>query len=166
MTRRFAILACLLIGLSPEVVTVRPATAAGGLTWTWHNPLPQGSTLNAVSCNATGGCVAVGAGEAALTSADGGVTWVVQAGTGMASPRALACPTPAFCVAVGTKGVIRTSTNGGRTWHRQHSGTSKELEGVSCASASACVAAGLDGALLVTADGGASWSARSISRPT
>jgi hypothetical protein len=44
--------------------------------WHWRNPLPQGNTLNSVSCG-NGTFVAVGYGGTIITSQDS-VTWAVR----------------------------------------------------------------------------------------
>ena len=161
MGRRFALLVCLLLGFLPATA-VGSLKAEGsvppGSAWSWRNPLPQGNLLRAVSCDASGRCVAVGDDGAVVTST-GGALWTLQSQTSMVSPRALVCPSSTTCVAVGTGGSVFTSTNGGRTWVARSSGTSKDLEGLACASPSDCVAVGLDGAVLSTANGGGSWAA-------
>ena len=162
--RRFAFFACLLLGFLPATALgslKAEGSVPAGSVWSWRNPLPQGNLLRAVSCDASGRCVAVGDDGAVVTSS-GGPLWNLQSPAPIASPRALVCPSPTTCVAVGMGGSVLTSADGGRTWAARSSGTSKDLEALSCASPSDCVAVGLDGAVIATANGGSSWSNHSV----
>ena len=158
MGRRFVLLVCLLFGFLPATtlgLKAEGANTVAGFIWNWRNPLPQGNLLRAVSCDASGRCLAVGD-DGAVVISSGGALWGMQPQAPIVSPRALACPGSTTCVAVGTGGSAFTTTNGGRTWVGRSSGTSEDLEALSCASPSDCVAVGLDGAVLSTGDGGGS----------
>lgn len=142
--------------------------------------IPGGATLgggnfNAVNCDSTGRCVAVGAdansNALAAVSVDGGATWkqsAVLAGTPALT--ALTCQSAARCVAVG-QGVTATSNDGGATWTNEAiPATNTTLLSVSCATATTCVSVGVTsvtagpygGELLVSNDAGAKWTAPSL----
>ena len=125
-------------------------------------PLPQGNFLRAVSCDASGRCVAIGDDGAAAISSGGHAVGCAVPGAHRVA-RALVCPSPTTCVAVGIGGSIFTSTDGGRTWAARSSGTLQRPGSISCPSPSDCVAVGLDGAVIATANGGSSWSNHSAS---
>ena len=109
------------------------AVSVGSSPWVWQNPLPQGFTLNAISCFDTNHCIAVGDGGVILATANGGTTWI-----GEPSPvtplslRAVHCANDTNCAVTGDHGIILTTTNGGASWSFRISGTAADLTGVTC----------------------------------
>ena len=53
-----------------------PAAHASTDTWLWQNPLPQGNSVNAVSCTAPNWCKAVG--DKGLLFAWDGASWSIE----------------------------------------------------------------------------------------
>jgi photosystem II stability/assembly factor-like uncharacterized protein len=138
-------------------------------------PTPGGASVgdgnfNAVSCQSSTNCVAVGADNnlagVVATSTDGGSSWTPSSiASGEPELNAVTCASATTCVAVGN-GVAVTSSDGGATWTTYAIPTpNTTLLGVSCPSSTTCVSAGVspgndgpyDGQLLVSSDGGATW---------
>jgi photosystem II stability/assembly factor-like uncharacterized protein len=138
-------------------------------------PTPGGAStgdgnFNAVSCQSSTNCVAVGADNNQdgfiATSADGGSSWTPSSvASGVPELNAVTCASSTSCVAVGS-GVAVTSSDGGATWTTHSIPTpNTTLLGVSCPSSTTCVSVGVspgndgpyDGQLLVSSDGGATW---------
>jgi photosystem II stability/assembly factor-like uncharacterized protein len=138
-------------------------------------PTPGGASMgdgnfNAISCDASEDCVAVGGnnGLAAVAaySPNGGVSWVQgMVPTGLGEFNAVSCVGSSTCVAGGI-GAAAISTNGGISWTPVAIPTANTtLLGVSCASSSLCASVGVSpgnvgpfvGQVLVTSDGGHSW---------
>lgn len=90
---------CLVVGGSLKVPIL--TTVDGGATWT-APPAPfTAGALEAVACDTSQTCQAVGSGLS-LTTADGGATWGTQAALGgIREMTSVACPTATLCVAVG-----------------------------------------------------------------
>jgi photosystem II stability/assembly factor-like uncharacterized protein len=138
-------------------------------------PTPGGASVgdgnfNAVSCQSSTDCVAVGADNnlagVIATSIDGGLSWTPSSiASGEPELNAVTCASATNCVAVGN-GVAATSSDGGATWTTYAIPTpNTTLLGVSCPSSTTCVSVGVspgndgpyDGQLLVSSDSGATW---------
>jgi photosystem II stability/assembly factor-like uncharacterized protein len=109
--------------------------------WFWENPLPQGDTLNGVSCPSTDVCYAVGNLGTILKGSNTWTTWTGQQSHTTQTLRAISCPDALTCFAVGDGGII-LETLDGATWQGQSSPTTANLTGISCANRAACVAVG------------------------
>ena len=90
---------CLVVGGSLKYPIL--TTADGGTTWTTP-PVPfTAGALNAVACDNSQTCQAVGRGLS-LSTADGGSTWGTQAAPGgIRQITSVACPSATLCVGVG-----------------------------------------------------------------
>jgi hypothetical protein len=100
--------------------------------------------------------VAVGAGSAVITSADG-VTWTSRVAASGSAPtlRSIGLATSVF-VAVGDGGRIQTSIDG-TTWVVKTSGTTANLHAVYCV-VSTCYAVGDTGVIDLSVDSGGTWT--------
>lgn len=128
------------------------AAHASADTWSWQNPLPQGNSLEDVSCPSPTLCKSVGAGGA-IMSWDG-ADWTLDSSPTNASLNAVSCASTTSCKAVGNNGAILSWD--GVAWTADASGTTESLRGVSCPSATMCKAVGANGTL--RSWDGASWS--------
>jgi len=131
----------------------------GDGNWVWINPLPQGNTLNSVSCTSPTFCKAVGDIGTILTyDSSGGWRGEPKSDT-LFGLSAVSCPTATFCMAVGDYGKILAYD--GTNWTTKTSGTSYNLATVNCPSISFCFAAGKDpntfGAYITLRYNGSSW---------
>jgi photosystem II stability/assembly factor-like uncharacterized protein len=146
------------------------ATSTDGVTFTARTP-PAGFTtdLNAVATFTTSinvptnpgiKIVAVGAGGASITSADG-VTWTPGAAFNAAAAnlRAVAALAGTF-IAVGDAGTAINSADG-ITWTTHTSNTAANLQGIGC-SGDRCIAVGDGGTIVRTTDAGTTWTALPI----
>jgi hypothetical protein len=134
--------------------------------------------MEAVDCNDTSHCVAVGP-SAALVSDDGGVIWaqeavpfpVISGETVNYDLAGVACQSDLLCTAVGTEVISGSggglenpiyiySTDGGMTWTSDASPPYEVAGSVACTS-SYCVSAG-EG-LALSSDGGQTWTIKGIS---
>jgi photosystem II stability/assembly factor-like uncharacterized protein len=99
------------------------STGDGG--WVWQNPLPQGNTLNSVSCGSASFCIAVGDHSTILTSSDGGLTWIVQKLLGTADRFvSVSCPSPTTCfVADQSNDQIFATRDSGQAQRRMSKGS-------------------------------------------
>jgi hypothetical protein len=104
--------------------------------------------------------VAVGAGGAVITSADG-VTWTSRVAASGSAPilRSVSLANGVF-VAVGDGGHIQTSVDG-VTWTTQTSGTTVNLHAVACV-VSTCYAVGDAGVIALSVNGGGIWTAQTV----
>src|SRR6476620_990409 len=93
-------------------------TAGIGLAqgWLWQNPLPTGSTLNAITGIDARTAVAVGDSGSILRTSDAGVTWTQQSSGTNSNLRAVAFLDAGTGIAVGDQGTILGTTDGGATW--------------------------------------------------
>ncbi len=158
--------------------------SAGGWEVSHTAQLPV-SVLTAISCPATGNCVAVGQGSsgnaiAAVTS-NGGLDWTLQQlPSEVGSLAGISCPTTQACFAVGqasepyssitSGGIVVSTSDGGSSWSVQDiPGGVASLTGISCAISSDCWAVGNNTAsvpvMLSTADGGTTWTATAPPAP-
>ncbi|MCL4443123.1 MAG: IPT/TIG domain-containing protein [Actinobacteria bacterium] len=158
--------------------------SAGGWEVSHTAQLPV-SVLTAISCPATGDCVAVGQGSsgnaiAAVTS-NGGLDWTLQQlPSKVGSLAGISCPTTQACFAVGqasepynsttSGGIVVSTSDGGSSWSVQDiPGGVASLTGISCAISSDCWAVGNNTAsvpvMLSTADGGTTWTATAPPAP-
>ncbi len=126
--------------------------------------------FNAVSCQTSTNCVAVGGDnnlvDVIATSTDGGSSWVQSSvASGEPELNAVTCASSTTCIAVGN-GATVTSSDGGATWTTRAIPTpNTTLLGVSCPSSTSCVSVGVSpgndgpygGQLLFSSDGGATW---------
>jgi photosystem II stability/assembly factor-like uncharacterized protein len=150
--------------------TAGAAVNVGSSSWVWQNPLPQGDTLNAISCPSASTCFAVGDLGTILVTTNGGTTWSGQASPTNETLRGISCPSTTICYAVGDAGTIIKTDGSGWFGQPQPSGR-VELTGISCPSASTCYAVGYSTPVLYTDTNGASWlqltgSGTAISCPT
>jgi photosystem II stability/assembly factor-like uncharacterized protein len=122
------------------------------------NPPVPPPALNAISCQDSTSCVAVGDAGSVVTSTDGGASWSDQPSGTNSELLGVSCPS-ATCYAVGSRGTILKSRDGGASWHDLNSATDNLLSDISCADGSNCVAIGNFGTILTTDDGGAIWTA-------
>ena len=148
------------------------AIHAGTSSWTWQNPLPQGNTLNAVSCPTSSACYIVGDLGTILIGAIGSRTVTQGPQVTTQNLHGISCADATNCVAVGDHGTVVTYgpvffcnpiTHFCTTFDiwsaRQNTGIPNvQLNAVSCASASACLAAGDVNEIFVTQNGGATWA--------
>ncbi len=148
------------------------AIHVGSSSWTWQNSLPQGSTLNAVSCPSSSTCYVAGDLGTILIGAIGSRT--VTAGPQVTTQNfhGISCADTTNCVAVGDHGTVVTYgpelfcnpfdhiCTTLYIWSlRQNTGVPNvQLNAVSCASASICVAVGDVNEVFVTQNGGATWA--------
>jgi photosystem II stability/assembly factor-like uncharacterized protein len=81
-----------------------PHISTGDGTWVWQYPLPQGNSLNSVSCPTAATCFAVGNYGTILSTTDGGGHWNEQAHgiSNRLNFRSVSCPTATTCFAVGS----------------------------------------------------------------
>jgi photosystem II stability/assembly factor-like uncharacterized protein len=109
-------------------------------SWIWQNPLPQGDTLNAISCPATNICYAVG-NEGTILYFNGN-SWSGQFSTVNAGNlNGISCPTSTTCFAVGDFATIVATTNSGASWTRLNSGIGGgTIAKISCPTTSVCFA--------------------------
>lgn len=138
-------------------------TTDGGRRWTAVTGLPAHGALLAITCPASGRCLAVGGGGGALVLSAVG-RWVF-AHTGVNTPLfGAACADAARCVAVGADGAVVATADGGRHWSpgALPGGATPTLLGVACPGAAPCWAVGAttggQGVLYRSADGGHSWT--------
>ena len=117
-------------------------------TWTWRNPKPQGSDLNAVASDGAHLYVGVGA-YGAIVSSTNGTAWASQSSGTSADLYAIAYGNGYF-VAAGKGGVILRSADG-VNWTPATSGTSSDLFGVAFGYGM-FVAVGKGGTLLTSLD--------------
>src|ERR1700730_1094254 len=137
----FASVALLVLWLSLGPVPALALQSTGDGSWVWQNPLPEGNTIQDISCPGPGTCVAVEGAGGVLRSTDSGATWTWTA----SSAKILygdACFDLTTCYAVGDNGAIVKTTNG-TSWATQTSGTTALLHDISCPSATTCFAVGL-----------------------
>lgn len=158
LTPALVLLAALL-----SVAQAAPIRATG--TWSWVNPLPNGNSLNAVSCPDPHTCIAVG--SATVMTSHGPGQWSQQINPGFGSFLALSCPAAATCYAVSNDatevGIILGTTDGGMTWSRLRGANGTLLTALSCPSTTVCYAASeYAGTIVSTTDGGKTWSTRKI----
>lgn len=179
---------CWLVGGQPQTEDdVIVATTNWGGSWTVqdHSSLEVSMGVGyGLSCPSTSDCVVVGIG--ALTTTDGGTTWLEHAVTGELN--VAFCPSVSRCVAEedSTSAVpshesttIATSDDGGASWQDVETvgGDVGVLDSLSCPTTSHCVSVGngytdtaggsiLWGAVETTADGGATWTGTEESRAT
>jgi len=89
------------------------AQSAADAGWFMQNPLPTGSTLNAVAVLDDNIKIAVGDSGTILRTTDGGATWMLQSGRTNANLRAVAFIDANTGIVVGDKGTILRTTDGG-----------------------------------------------------
>ncbi len=111
--------------------TAEAAVNVGNSSWVWQNPLPQGKTLNAISCPSTSDCFAVGDLGTILVTTNGGT--LTPTFSGQPSPttqtlRGISFPTTSTCVAVGDSGTVVTLFSSSWTL-QQSTGIPEEVEG-------------------------------------
>ncbi len=173
----------------PQVVNVSASVAGGSGSaggWEVSNAaqLPV-SALTAISCPATGDCVAVGQGLSGNTisavTSNGGLDWTVQQlPSEVGSLTGISCPTTQACFAVGQAsepynsftpgGIVVSTSNGGSSWTIQDiPGGVSSLTGISCAASSDCWVVGSNTAsvpvMLSTTNGGTTWTATTPPAP-
>ena len=75
-----AILPILIAALSAAVTNSKAKAAVniGSSSWVWQNPLPQGDTLNAISCPSASTCFAVRDLGTIFVTTNGGTDWAGQ----------------------------------------------------------------------------------------
>jgi photosystem II stability/assembly factor-like uncharacterized protein len=148
------------------------AIHVGSSSWTWQNPLPQGNTLNAVSCPSSSACYIAGDLGTVLIGAIGSRTVTAGPQVTTQNLHGISCADTTNCVAVGDHGTVVTYgpelfcnpfdhiCTTLYIWSpRQNTGISNvQLNAVSCASASICVAVGDVNEVFVTQNGGATWA--------
>jgi hypothetical protein len=105
--------------------------------------------------------IAVGAGGAALISADGGLTWTVGRSFDAGQPtfRGIIAAEGTY-IAVGSGGTIQ-STSDGLTWAALASNTSNDLNAIAYGNGR-YIAVGNGGTILTSLDGGVTWGAQSM----
>jgi photosystem II stability/assembly factor-like uncharacterized protein len=144
------------VAASADVPAPAPATGPG-----WRTTSVAPSTAAAVSCADASHCMAVGPNGLALSSSDGGASWVPHRVTqARASLGAVSCPTATTCVATllrpGRRAEVARTTDFGETWALTPSGLNDSPSGISCVTATRCWAAGQDKTepeIAVTTDG-------------
>ena len=104
-----------LLALIPGTIQADLVSTGDG-TWVWQNPLPQGNTLNGVSCPDVNTCFAVGASGTILTTTNGGSSWTGQSSGTSNFLTDVSCPDANTCFVVDQTGVTLATTNGGSTW--------------------------------------------------
>lgn len=148
------------------------AIHVGSSSWTWQNPLPQGNTLNAVSCPSSSACYIVGDLGTILIGAIGSRTVTQGPQVVTQNLHGISCADSTNCVAVGDQGTVVTygpelfcspiihfCTTLYLWAPRQTTGIPNvQLNAVSCASASVCLAVGDVNEIFVTQNGGATWA--------
>ena len=97
--------------------TAGGAVAGVGETWTWRNPLPQGSGLKTL-VESGGRLIATGRAGTVLTTPDG-MTWTLRT-TGSRDFLQAAAASGSVVVAAGRDGDVVTSTDAGLTWNRTY----------------------------------------------
>jgi photosystem II stability/assembly factor-like uncharacterized protein len=138
--------------INPAAQAATPARFAG-TTWLWQNSLPQGDTLNAISCWNEHYCFAVGD-TGTILSTDATTSWNGHLSGTTQNLHGISCPAYNICFAVGDNGTIVATVNG-RTWFTQSSGTTAPLTAVSCPATNQCFAVG--GHSTILASNGVSW---------
>jgi hypothetical protein len=72
----FCVKSMLAVVAASAILTPHAGAAINaGSNWTWQNPLPQGYTLNAISCFTTNNCIALGDNGIIIATTNGGTTW-------------------------------------------------------------------------------------------
>jgi len=110
----------LLVAAISTTLTVATAEAAvniGSSSWVWQNPLPQGDTLNAISCPSASTCFGVGDHGTILVPINGGTDWAGQFSPTTQTLRGVSCPNTTTCNAVGDAGTILKTDGTG--WFQQ-----------------------------------------------
>jgi len=170
MRRTIGPLLVALILVSALVAPPQPASAfqtSGTATqWWWQNPLPNGNSLDTVSCTSTTSCVFGGLAGTILTTSDGGATWASQNPGTNAYINGLSCPSATVCIADGYPdqapnqgvGVIVASNDGGKTWTQQNALGVIGLQGNACPSTTTCFIGAQNGVILSTTNGGTTWT--------
>ncbi len=151
-------IAILMPALSMAYLSTGPAADPA---WYWHQPVPQGNDLRAMSWSGTNDAWAVGVSGTVLRSTDAGLTWVTQdAGTTRDLTGVSFSGTTRGWI-VGLAGTIIATTDGGATWTSQTSGTSANLRAVSFFDETFGIAVGdASGGVSTiryTNDGGVTW---------
>src|SRR3954447_20944979 len=98
--------------------------------WTWQNPRPTGSTLNAAAALNSSTRVIVGDSGSIFRTTDGGETWTQQASGTNNNLRAVAFADANHGIAVGDKGTILATKDAGTTWISQWPVASFSFRGV------------------------------------
>lgn len=144
--------------LLPVVFLFTSLSVFGQPTWTWQNPLPQGSPLHGLAFVDANTGVATGGYGAMVRTVDGGTSWnEVNIGTS-ANMNGVAFADANIGVAVGDSGAVLRSTDKGATWSRIATGNGALLLGIAFADASVGVAVGRTGIIRRTTDAGLTWS--------
>ena len=153
-----ALLPILAAAISATMIDTMAEAAVniGSSSWVWQNPLPQGDTLNAISCPSASTCFAVGDLGTILVTTNGGTDWAGQLSPTNETLRGISCPSTTTCYVVGDAGTILKTDGAGWFGQPQPSGL-VELTGISCPSATTCYAVGHSTPVLYTNTGGASW---------
>ena len=147
------------------------ATVNGGSTWVSQAVPAAIDSLQAISCESTLDCVAVGQSPepVILSTSNGGTTWTSEAVPAKVELIQDVDCEPAFCVAVGegsfagTSDLLLTSTDGGTTWTAYGVGSDAAgggLSDVACTSTSDCLAT--DGSIYETNDTGSVWTEQTL----
>ncbi len=139
------------------------AIAAPVPTWTWQNPLPDGSSLSSVQFVDANTGWAVGDGGTIVKTTDGGASWNSQNSGATTRLSCVQFVDANTGWAVGDGGTIVKTTDGGATWSAQNSGTTNQwLSSVCFVDSNRGWAVGFDygsglGSILKTTDGGVTW---------
>jgi len=143
-----------LLVLAPPSFAAR--ALAGGPTWYWQNPTPQGNTWSGVSFpSARLGWAAGWAGRIFFTK-DGGGSWTFQDSGVQDDLFDVSFVSATTGWMVGDNGTVVRTTNGGRTWTRQDPGVVEALNAVCFVNADSGWAVGA-GVIVHTDDGGETW---------
>lgn len=161
---------CVAVGATNSGSAAISVSNDGGDSWTSQPLSSTTPELDAVSCNSSTACVAVGP-DVALTTSDGGMQWTPA--TLPASDQTLlgvSCSGQGQCIAVGVSpnhfgpftGIIDTSLDGGTSWTLATlpSADIPGLNDVACPTTNECVAVG--DAILTSNDGGQTWSRQTV----
>ncbi len=157
---------CAAVGTAPDGSAIAYDTSNGGKTWRRSSVPGSSGPLEALACERSGTCIAVGS-HTLLVSVDSGARWrSVHYLASRSDLTAVSCPSSAVCVTAGMTedifsapaAVILRSTDSGATWSPEPvpPGT-QGLEALACTRSGMCVTAGTN--MLMSSDSGARWHA-------
>jgi photosystem II stability/assembly factor-like uncharacterized protein len=137
--------------------TALPTKKSPTDSWYRFNPTSTGEDLEAVDCDQSFYCMAVGANGAIIRSSNLGSDWMNFPEVTKANLRGVDCPIAILCFVVGEGGTILKYDGNQNKWFTLASGTNSNLNGISCASFSLCYAVGDGGLVLRSANAGGTW---------
>lgn len=155
---------CAAVGTTPKGTGISYESSNAGRTWRSTRVPSSSGPLEALACEPSGECVAVGAGTI-LVSQTSGASWHrVHDPVPSADLLAVSCVSPVTCVSAGmTQGVLSApaavvlrTTDAGATWTASPVlPAAQGLDALACEPSGECIAAGTG--ILVSYDSGASW---------